>query len=98
VKVQHLPENDADFENVRTDIHDDHRSGRASTQRADANGARVEELISRITEGTILFLLATLELCFGIVFDSARVCKSPISLVSKFLNLYNLCTKMGKMT
>jgi len=48
----------------------------------------VEELISITTVVTILVLLAILELCFGIVFDSARVCKSPISLVSKFLNLY----------
>jgi len=83
-----ISENNADFENVGTDIHDDHRSGRVSTHRADAKGARVDELISRITEDTTLVLLATLEFYFGIVFDSARVCKSPISLVSKLLNLY----------
>ena len=83
-----ISENDADFENARTDVHEYHRTGRASTQRTEAKGARVEELISTTTEVIILVLAATLELCFGIVYGSANVCNSPISLVSKFLKLY----------
>lgn len=38
-----ISENEADFENVRMDIRDDHRTGRASIQRADAKGARVSK-------------------------------------------------------
>jgi histone-lysine N-methyltransferase SETMAR len=67
MSVQHVRKWCGEFENSRTNIHNDDRTDRPSTSRTDVNAARVEELILENRRVTIRDLSAALELSIGTV-------------------------------